>query len=218
MNIIKLKKATKIYGKNASRVTALNRVNLEIEKGEFIAIMGTSGAGKSTILNIVGCLDVLTEGDYFLDGKSIEECSRKELAKIRNEKFGFVVQDFALIERYTVKKNILLPLSYSSKKIPKNNLDILLDKFGISDKKDVMASNLSGGQRQRVSIARALINEPDIILADEPTGALDKKTGDEIISILSELNKEGKTIIIVTHDKDIASQCSRIIQIEDGEI
>ncbi|NLM73362.1 MAG: ABC transporter ATP-binding protein [Clostridiaceae bacterium] len=218
MSIIKLENITKIYGKKDNEVRALSNVSLSIEKGEIVAVVGPSGSGKSTLLNIIGCIDSPTEGSYWLDNSLIKNSKQKDMARIRNERFGFVVQDFALVERYTVKKNVLIPLSYSSKKISKNRADELLERLGLSEKKNVLASDLSGGQRQRVAIARALINDPDIILADEPTGALDKNTGFEVMKILTELNEEGKTIIVVTHNSRVAEMCSRVITIEDGMI
>ncbi len=218
MSMIFLKNITKIYGKGSAEVKALSNVSLNIEKGEMVAIIGTSGSGKSTLLNILGCLDLPTCGEYYLEDKNINSCSSKESARLRNEKFGFVVQDFALIERYTVKKNVLLPLTYSHKKISQEQIDNIFSKLGILEKKKVYANTLSGGQRQRVAIARAIINDPDIILADEPTGSLDTKNSGEVINILRELNSDGKTIILVTHDMQIAKSCSRIIQIEDGKI
>ena len=201
---IQLKNISKIYGKGSTTVTALKNISLDIYDGEMLAIMGPSGSGKSTLVNIVGLLDHPTEGYYYLNGIDISRASHKQLAHLRNEFLGFVVQDFALIEEYTVEKNIMLPLLYARK----NHKQALKQK----------ARFLSGGQRQRVAIARALANNPSIILADEPTGALDQKTGTEVLQLFRKMNHEGKTVIIVTHDISIASHCDRCLTIVDGQI
>jgi len=220
MGLIELKDIKKIYGNSDVETIALDGIDLEIEKGESVAIMGPSGSGKSTLLNIIGCLDTPTSGEYIFNGKAIDKLSRRELANLRNASFGFVLQYFGLVDEYTVYENVEIPLSYSKKKgINKKKLiKETLDMLGISDKIKKLPCQLSGGQNQRVAIARALINDPEIILADEPTGALDKKTGQEVMNILKDLNKKGKTLVIVTHDDSIASQCSRIINICDGKI
>lgn len=220
MNTIILRNINKIYSDKHVEVKALCNLSLVIEKGDMIAIMGASGSGKSTLLNIIGCLDRPTSGEYLLDGEKIEKCSEKERALLRNSKFGFVIQDFALVERYTVKKNVYLPLTYTHKNYNSKNrqVDNILLKLGILDKKNTLSYKLSGGQRQRVAIARAIVNNPDIILADEPTGALDRKTGTEVIRIFQELNKDNKTVIIVTHDMKVARMCRRVLYIQDGEI
>ena len=206
----------------------MKNINLNIENGDMIAIMGPSGAGKSTLLNILGCLDKHDSGVYYLKDKNINDFSKKELAKIRNIEIGFVFQSFALIPEYTVFENLELPLLYKnnfsnrkdilSKKQIRAKIENVLEKVFISDFIDKKPSYLSGGQQQRVAIARALINEPSIILADEPTGALDQKTGEEIMNLLKEINESGKTIIIVTHDAKIASYCNRVINVIDGFI
>ena len=220
MGLIELKDIKKIYGNSDVETIALDGIDLEIEKGESVAIMGPSGSGKSTLLNIIGCLDTPTSGEYIFNGKAIDKLSRRELANLRNTSFGFILQYFGLVDEYTVYENVEIPLSYSKKKgINKKKLiKETLDMLGISDKIKKLPCQLSGGQNQRVAIARALINDPEIILADEPTGALDKKTGQEVMNILKDLNKKGKTLVIVTHDDSIASQCSRIINICDGKI
>lgn len=220
MSLISLKHIKKIYGSGDSTVSALNDVSLNIEKGAMIAVMGTSGSGKSTLLNIIGCLDRCTSGEYILNGKNIYNYSSKELANLRNKMFGFIVQYFALIDDYSVYENVVIPLEYAkvSRKEKKERVKNLLMKLGVEDKIDKLPSQLSGGQNQRVAIARALINEPEIILADEPTGALDRKTSAEIMSILKKLNEEGKTVIVITHDEEIAKKCKQIIRIEDGKI
>lgn len=216
--MIELKDVNKIYGKNNTKVEALKNINLEIKKGELVAIVGTSGSGKSTLLNILGCLDSATEGDYYFQGRSITEYKQKELALLRNQKFGFVMQDFALIPDYTVYQNVEIPLIYGKVKKKRELIEQILNKLGIYDKKDVLVTKLSGGQKQRVAIARALVNSPEIILADEPTGALDSSNGQMVMDILKKINKMGKIVIIVTHDMNIAKQCNKIYEISDGKI
>lgn len=220
--IIKLRNITKVYGEGNSSVYALRQINLDIEKEEMIAIMGPSGSGKSTLLNIIGLLDDASKGNYIFMGNNVQNMSIKEKALLRNQKLGFVVQDFALVEKYTVKQNVEIPFAYRkdklSKKEQEKRIRQTLHRFGIEEKMFELVYNLSGGQRQRVAIARAVINDADIILADEPTGALDSATAEEMINIFKELNGKGKTIIMVTHDKDIADNCNRIINIKDGQI
>ena len=220
MSIIKVDNLVKTYGSGEAEVKALQGVSLTIEKGEMIAIMGASGSGKSTLLNILGLLDKPTDGRYYLNSRPIMTFNSKEMAVLRNQSFGFIVQDFALVDRYSVYRNVMIPLTYSKKPIrsKKSKIEDVLSQLGILDKKNVLALKLSGGQRQRVAIARAIVNDPDIILADEPTGALDSKTGNEVMSIFKKLNNAGKTIIIVTHNSDVASSCHRIIEIRDGKI
>jgi len=220
MSIINIVDLHKIYGSGDAEVKALRGLNLSVDKGEMIAVMGPSGSGKSTLLNIIGCIDVPTSGSYLLLDKPIDTFNEKDRARLRNEVFGFVVQDFALVERYSVYKNVMIPLSYSKKKFKsyKDKIEEVLSQLGILEKKKAMALNLSIGQRQRVAIARAIVNEPDIILADEPTGSLDSETGKEVMDILKKLNDDGKTILIVTHDKNIASYCHRIVNIKDGKV
>ncbi|MDW7684899.1 MAG: ABC transporter ATP-binding protein [Bacillota bacterium] len=220
MSIIKVNNLFKTYGSGEAEVRALQGVSLTIEKGEMIAIMGASGSGKSTLLNILGLLDKPTDGQYYLKSRPIMTFNSKEMAVLRNQIFGFIVQDFALVDRYSVYRNVMIPLTYSKKPIhsKKSKIEDVLSQLGILDKKNVLALKLSGGQRQRVAIARAIVNDPDIILADEPTGALDSKTGNEVISIFKKLNNAGKTVIIVTHNSDVASSCHRIIEIRDGKI
>lgn len=218
MSLIELRNVKKTYGIDDSKVEALKCVNLNVDKGEMLAIMGPSGSGKSTLLNIIGLLDKATEGNYFFEGKATEKLSDKQLSKHRNAHIGFVVQNFALIDDYTVFQNIKVPLDYTklTSKEKKQRIETLLDKLGISSKREKLPKQLSGGQNQRVAIARALVNKPDIILADEPTGALDRKTGEDVMNILKDLNKDGSTIIIITHDKRVADMCKRVIYLEDG--
>lgn len=219
--MIELKNISKVYNKSKSNeVNALQNIDLKIEVGSMLAIMGPSGSGKSTLLNILGCLDVATTGTYNLNGQELQSLSHGKLAAVRNQHFGFVVQDFALIEDYTVMKNIEIPLHYSKNKANKKEKTLaLLDMLGMKEKASECVYNLSGGQRQRVAIARVLINNPDIILADEPTGALDQKTGEQVLAIFKKIHKEqNKTVLIVTHDEKIAKQCEGIINIVDGKI
>jgi putative ABC transport system ATP-binding protein len=218
MSIIKLINIDKYYGKNESKITALNRVNLEVEQGDMLAIMGPSGCGKSTLLNIIGCIDLPDEGEYFLDGQMISKLNFNKLSKIRNSKVSFIFQNFALLKDFNVLDNVMLPLKFrkgnnsSKKEIALKHLN----RLGISSIKYKKVRELSGGQQQRVAIARALVQDSKIILADEPTGALDQTNGVNIIKILQELNTEGKTIIIVTHDPNIADRCSKVINMKDG--
>ena len=219
--LIEVKKLKKIYEQGENTCEALAGIDLQIESGESVAIMGPSGSGKSTLLNIIGCIDRATEGEYFFDGKEANDYSDSERAGLRNEYLGFVLQDFALVERYTVKENVGLPLKYS-KKIKREQRDKRIDEVlkmvGLEEKKNQSVLKLSGGQRQRVAIARALVNEAEVLLCDEPTGALDKATGQGIVNIFKELNKKGKTIIIVTHDPDVAAECDRVVKIVDGRV
>ena len=216
--IIEINNICKIYGEDEP-VYALAHVSLQIERGESVAIMGTSGSGKSTLLNILGILDVATEGDYHLFGKNIAEYSMKEKAKLRNEKFGFVVQDFALISHYSALKNVMLPLEYTklSKKEKIERAMKLMERLGIVHRAKAVPAKLSGGQKQRVAIARALVNHADILLCDEPTGALDSKTTEDIMALLMELNREGKTLVIVTHDEKVAKYCKKQYVMNDGK-
>lgn len=219
--MIELNNISKVYNKSKSNeVKVLQNIDLKIEKSSMLAIMGPSGSGKSTLLNILGCLDIPSTGTYKLYDKELQSLNRRKLATIRNENFGFVVQDFALIEDYTVMKNVEIPILYSKNKTNKKERVLsMLDMLGMKDKSSEHAYNLSGGQRQRVAIARALINNPDIILADEPTGALDQRTGQQVLDIFKTIHQEQKkTILIVTHDDKIAKQCDGIINIVDGKV
>lgn len=218
MSLIKLKNINKIYGIKECSVTALNDINLEINKGDLVAIVGPSGSGKSTLLNIIGTIDKPSTGEYYINDENTSDFSDKQLALIRNKEIGFIVQHFALINDYTVYENIEIPLNYGKVKNKKIKIQSMVEKLGIKEKLNKTPKELSGGQCQRVAIARALVNDTQIILADEPTGALDSKTGQEVIDIFKKLNKEGKTIIIVTHDTRIASQCNKVIEMSDGKI
>lgn len=219
MEFIKLKNINKIYGSKENEEHVLKNINLTINKGELVAIMGPSGSGKTTLLNILGLMDKQTSGEYYLNGEEVSKKTIKELAKIRNSTIGFVFQNFNLINDYNLIENVAITLSYSlnKKNIKKRSIEKLKD-VGLDEYINKKPTQLSGGQKQRVAIARALINNPDIILADEPTGALDQKTGIKILSILKDINKNGKTVIIITHDINIANECERVIRIEDGVI
>ena len=217
--MIELINVKKIYEMGTVNVNALNGVSLKIDQGEFIAIIGASGSGKSTIMNILGCLDVPTSGQSIIDGQNVEEMSGDQLAAIRNNKIGFVFQTFNLLSRQTALSNVLLPLMYSKEKDRKSKSEAALQRVGLGDRTHHKPTQLSGGQQQRVAIARALVNNPDILLADEPTGNLDSTATEEIISIFRDLNKnEGITIIMVTHEEEIADQAQRIIAMKDGLI
>lgn len=220
MELIKLNNISKVYGEKDNKFYALKDVNVTINSGELIAIIGPSGSGKSTLLNIIGTLDTYTNGEYILKKENIGGLNGRKLAKYRNSTFGFVVQHFALINEYSVYKNIEVPLKYAniSKKTRKERINSVLKTLELEDKSSKYPTQLSGGQCQRVAIARALVNNPDIILADEPTGALDSKTGSVVMDIFRNMNKEGKTVIIITHDENIAKQCNRVIKIIDGQL
>ena len=217
--MIELINVKKIYEMGTVNVNALNGVSLKIDQGEFIAIIGASGSGKSTIMNILGCLDVPTSGQSIIDGQNVEEMSGDQLAEIRNNKIGFVFQTFNLLSRQTALSNVILPLMYSKKKDRKSKSAAALERVGLGDRIHHKPTQLSGGQQQRVAIARALVNNPHILLADEPTGNLDSTATDEIISIFRDLNeKEGITVIMVTHEEEIAAQAQRTISMKDGLI
>jgi len=217
--MIRLKNITKIYGKDGGQeVTALNDVNLTIKKGDFIAIVGPSGSGKSTLMNILGMLDRPTKGEYFLNNREVNSYKDDELAKVRNKTIGFVFQKFHLLPKTSAIENVELPLIYSDRKNIKGLALEALKQVGLEQRVNHKPNELSGGQQQRVAIARALVNEPEIILADEPTGNLDSKSTLEVMSIFQQLNKSGKTIILITHEQDMAMQVGRVIKIEDGRI
>ena len=220
MFLIQLKNVVKKYRMGDTFVRALDGVDLTIERGEYVAIMGPSGSGKSTMMNILGFLDVPDEGEYIFEGKNTEGLNESQLAFIRNRKVGFVFQTFNLLPRETALENVELPMIYAS--VPRakriDRAKELLERVGLGHRIHHRPNELSGGERQRVAIARALANDPEIILADEPTGNLDTKSGEEIMSILDELNAAGKTVILVTHDPDIAKHSHRIIYLRDGRI
>jgi len=218
--LLKLVNVSKVYRQDDHPIQAVKNINLKIKKGEFLAIMGPSGSGKSTLMHLVGCLDVPTSGQIILEGKNISQLSEEELAKIRSQKIGFVFQTFNLIPRTSSLDNVALPLIYSGIHLNKRK-DLarkMLKIVALEKRVDHFPNQLSGGEQQRVAIARALINKPLIILADEPTGNLDTKSGQEIMKIFAKLNQQGKTIVIVTHEPQIAQYAKRIIKIIDGEI
>jgi len=220
-SIIKLKSVWKVYKMGEIEVAALKEISLNIIENEFVAITGSSGSGKSTMMNLVGCLDLPTKGSIFLDNKDISELSESELSRIRGKKIGFIFQQFNLIPNLTALENVMLPLEFqdtSTDVAEKKSID-LLNLVGLGDRMHHLPSQLSGGQQQRVAIARALSNNPEVILADEPTGNLDSKSGSDVLSLLEELWKnEKKTIIMVTHDLNLAQRAKRKIQLKDGQI
>jgi len=213
---IEVKNLTKMYRMGDQEVHALAGVSFNIQQGEMIAIIGSSGSGKSTLMNILGCLDRPTSGQYFLDGEDVSKLGTNRLARIRNQKIGFVFQSFNLLSRMSALENVEVPLLYSGVHSAKDRALAALDRVGLGSRSDHEPNQLSGGQRQRVAIARALVTNPTIILADEPTGNLDSKTSVEIMGLFRELNEQGVTLIIVTHEHDIAAYCKRSIQVKDG--
>jgi putative ABC transport system ATP-binding protein len=217
---IKLRDITKIYQMGGEDVVALKDVNLDIERGEYFAIMGPSGSGKSTLMNVIGCLDVPTSGSYHLNGQEIAAATEDELAAIRNREVGFVFQTFNLLPRATASKNVELPLIYAG--IPpeerRKRAAEVLAAVGLAKRGHHKPNEMSGGERQRVAIARALVNRPSVVLADEPTGNLDTKIGDEILLVFKRINDEGKTVIVVTHDPDVAARAQRTILLRDGRV
>ena len=218
--IIKTDNLKRSFQVGSEKVEALKGINLSVEKGEFLSIMGPSGSGKTTLMNIIGCLDTPSSGSYYLNNKFVNDLEDDELAFIRNKEIGFVFQSFHLLAKNSALNNVLLPLKYAG--VNQDEAHILaknvLDKVGLSDRLNHAPSELSGGQQQRVAIARALVNKPSIIFADEPTGNLDSQTGDDVMNLFKELNNQGQTIILITHEEDIAKQSKRIINIKDGLI
>src|SRR5438270_9356108 len=218
--VIKTEELAKVYEMGAEQVHALRGVNLEIRKGEYVAIMGPSGSGKSTLMNLIGCLDSPTSGKYWLAGRLVSDLDDDELAYIRNKEIGFVFQTFNLLPRATALHNVELPLIYNGTPAVERleRAKQALEKVDLTERMNHKPNELSGGQRQRVAIARALVNSPSIVLADEPTGNLDSKTGDEIMALFETLHAQGNTIIVVTHENDIAQHAHRIIHIRDGKV
>lgn len=218
--LVEIQDISKIYNPGENEVRALDHISLTIQKGEFVAIIGQSGSGKSTLMNMIGCLDVLTEGTYILNGQNVSKLSDNELSDIRNQEIGFIFQGFNLIANLTAQENVELPLIYRG--VPKKERHELsvaaLKKVGLAHRMDHRPSEMSGGQQQRVAIARAIAQAPPVILADEPTGNLDSASSMEILDILKQLHAENRTVILITHDNDIAKQAKRVIRIKDGKI
>ena len=218
--IVEMSNVTKTFGKGSSLIRALDGIDLKIKEGDFIAIIGPSGSGKSTLMNMIGCLDKPTSGVVKIMGKDLNKLNDRETTKLRNRAIGFVFQSFFLLPKTTALENVATPLYYrgmSSREAKKASMRIL-EKLDLADRYSHMPTELSGGQQQRVAIARALVTEPSLILADEPTGALDSKNGRQVLDLLTNLNKEGKTIVLITHDKEIANRAKKIIKIKDGKI
>ena len=218
--IIKTENLKRSFQVGSEKVEALKGIDLSVEKGEFLSIMGPSGSGKTTLMNIIGCLDTPTSGSYYLNNQLVNDLADNDLALIRNKEIGFVFQSFHLLAKNSALNNVLLPLKYAGVKQDEANVlaKSVLDKVGLSDRINHAPSELSGGQQQRVAIARALVNKPSIVFADEPTGNLDSQTGDDVMELFKELNSQGQTIILITHEEDIAMQSKRIINIKDGLI
>lgn len=216
--ILNMQNIFKSYYMGGEELEVLHNVNLTVKSGEFLSILGPSGSGKSTMMNIIGCLDVPTAGRYILSGNDIDDLDEIDLAKVRNKEIGFVFQSFQLLPRMTALQNVELPLIYSglSSYERKKRAKAILERIGLSDKMRNLPNQLSGGQQQRVAIARALVTEPTILLADEPTGALDQKTGVQVMELFEELNNDGRTIIMITHDNAIARHAKRVVKILDG--
>ena len=218
--MINIQEVTKRYEMGSNIVRALDGISLDIHEGEFVAIVGPSGSGKSTLMNIIGCLDIVTSGTYVLNQIPIQEYDQDELADIRNQQIGFIFQQFNLLPSFTAIENVMMPMTYA--KVAKRQRELkaaeLLKTVGLGDRMDHKPTELSGGQQQRVSIARALANDPAIILADEPTGALDSKTGKEVLTLLKSLNSNGKTVIVITHDHEVARFANRVITLKDGKV
>ena len=210
----------KIYSLEGENVHALKKVSLSVEEGDYLSVLGPSGSGKTTLMNIIGCLDTPTSGEYILRGREVEDLDEQELAALRNKEIGFIFQNSQLLPRLSARRNVELPLIYAGvrPKERRERAEAMLERVGLSDRMDHLPNQLSGGQQQRVAIARAMVGNPSILLADEPTGALDQKTGAQIMQLFRELNEEKRTVIMITHDMKIASNARRVVHIIDGEI
>ena len=218
MPLIRLEGLTKLYRMGDATVRALDGVDLEIERGEFLAITGASGSGKSTMMHLIGCLDRPTQGRYFLDGRNVGNLSDRELARVRNQQIGFVFQTFNLINRVTALDNIRVPMFYARRAATREPALRALEKVGRAARSRHRPNEMSGGEQQRVAIARAIVNDPLLVLADEPTGNLDTRTGEQIMKLFRDLNAQGVTIVLVTHEQDVAAQARRIVQMRDGKV
>ena len=220
MDLVKLEKINKTYKMGDIVVNALSDINLQVKYGEYIAILGPSGSGKSTLMNVLGCLDKPSSGKYFLDNKDVSDLSRNELATVRNQKIGFIFQSFNLLDYCSALENVALPLVYRgvSRSDRLARAREILEQVGLGDRVGHKPNELSGGQKQRVAVARALVSEPEVILADEPTGNLDSKSGEDVMNLFSKLSESGKTIIVVTHDQKLAKRMRRVIEISDGKV
>jgi len=216
--IIEMRRIVKTYATGTVEVHAVAGIDLTVERGDFVAIMGTSGSGKSTLMNIIGCLDIPTRGRYLLDGVDVRELDESQLSMVRNRKIGFIFQSYNLIPRTTALSNVELPLSYAGVKRKERRARALdaLDAVGLADRVDHLPSELSGGQQQRVAVARALVTEPALLLADEPTGNLDSQSTHEVMELFSDLNRQGRTIVLITHEDEVARYADRVIQLRDG--
>ena len=219
-SVIKMENIVKTYGRGQNKITALNGVSFTVMAGEFVAILGPSGSGKTTLMNIIGLMDSADSGSYCLDGEEVSKSGERKCARLRSEKIGFIFQKFNLIPKYNALYNVSLPLMMqgASYRAAKKKARVTLDRVGLSDRLRHKPSELSGGQLQRVAIARALVGNCSLLLADEPTGSLDQKTGAEVLDFMKELNEEGRTIVMITHDVNIASRAGRIVMVEDGRI
>jgi putative ABC transport system ATP-binding protein len=217
-DVLRLESVTKVYGSGDAAVRALDGVSLSVQPGEFVAVMGPSGSGKSTLMNIVGCLDVPTSGRYLFGGEDVSRMSERELAHVRNRRIGFVFQQFHLLHSMTAWRNVELPLLYRSADNRRETAMRALEQVGLSNRVDHRPNQLSGGQQQRVAIARALVTNPDLILADEPTGNLDSASSRDVLALLTEINQSGRTIVMITHEHDVAAVAKRVLEMSDGHL